>query len=191
MTRRPTRAIGLLVAALLITPDSWAAASSALPDTGLGVPASDLTLPVQDLTLPVQDLTLPMQDLTFSEGSLDGALTDTGRQEFRLAADVLFAFDKANLTPRATGLIRTVAATLQQRHATRVTVTGHTDNVGAEAYNLVLSRRRAVAVQVALQAALGSGAAVSASGLGEAHPIADNATPTGRAVNRRVEIRIG
>jgi outer membrane protein OmpA-like peptidoglycan-associated protein len=191
MTRRPTRATGLLVAALLITPDSWAAASSALPDTGLGVPASDLTLPVQDLTLPVQDLTLPMQDLTFSEGSLDGALTDTGRQEFRLAADVLFAFDKANLTPRATGLIRTVAATLQQRHATRVTVTGYTDNVGGEAYNLVLSRRRAVAVQVALQAALGSGAAVSASGLGETHPIADNATPTGRAVNRRVEIRIG
>jgi outer membrane protein OmpA-like peptidoglycan-associated protein len=185
MTRRSARATGLLVAALVLMPGAPGRSSAPAPALAPApVPAEG------DLTMPVQDLSLPVEDLTFSESSLDGALTDTGHKDFRLAADVLFGFDKADLTARATGLVRNVAGTLQQQHAARVTVTGYTDNVGGDAYNIGLSRRRATAVQVALEAALGSGVVVSASGLGETHPIADNAKPTGRAINRRVEIRI-
>lgn len=150
-----------------------------------------VTAPVEELTLPVEELTLPVEDLVFTEGSMDGALTDVGHQEFRLSADVLFAFDKAALTPKATALLAQVAGTLKQQGATRVTVTGFTDATGQEAYNLGLSQRRAQAVVAALPTLVGPGVTLVAAGRGEQNPIADNATKDGQALNRRVEIRVG
>jgi outer membrane protein OmpA-like peptidoglycan-associated protein len=154
-------------------------------------PALATDAPIETLTLPVENLTLPVEDLRFSEGSLDGALTDIGHREFRLAADVLFAFDKATLTPRAKTLLAQVASSLKQQGAARATVTGFTDSTGADGYNLDLSRRRAQAVVTALQPQVGPSTTLVASGLGEQKPIADNATKAGQALNRRVEIRVG
>lgn len=178
--RRPR---GLLVAVVLII------GCAAVPVARADDPPADA--PVEDLTLDVQGLTLPVEDLTFAEGSADGALTDTGHREFRLAADVLFAFDQATLTPRADALLAQVATTLKGRGATRASVTGFTDATGTDAYNLALSKRRAQAVVAALQPRLGPTVTLAASGRGEADPIADNATKAGQALNRRVEIRVG
>jgi OOP family OmpA-OmpF porin len=66
------------------------------------------------------------------------------------------------------------------------TIVGHTDNVGSDAYNQALSERRAKAAAAYLESkGIGSGRIV-ATGAGESQPIADNATPEGRAQNRRV-----
>jgi outer membrane protein OmpA-like peptidoglycan-associated protein len=178
---RRSRAV-LVAAALVVV---------AAPASGAVADDPPATLPVEDLTLPVEDLTLPVEDLVFSEGSLDGALTDTGHREFRLAADVLFAFDQATLTPKAAALLAQVATTLKAQGAARATVTGFTDSTGPDAYNLDLSRRRAQAVVAALQPQVGPAVTLTADGRGEAGPIADNSTAAGQALNRRVEIRVG
>lgn len=70
---------------------------------------------------------------------------------------------------------------------TRIVITGHTDAVGDAAANLVLSRRRAQSVRAALVALGVPEAALSAQGMGDLKPVADNATEAGRFRNRRIE----
>ena len=82
-----------------------------------------------------------------------------------------------------------VAAALRADPSIRVEVAGHTDNVGRRAANQTLSEARARTVRDYL---IGSGIAaerVTARGYGMAQPIASNATPEGRAQNRRVELK--
>ena len=68
-------------------------------------------------------------------------------------------------------------------------IDGHTDGIGSDAANLDLSRRRAAAVKTALVKRYGIAAdRLSTGGFGESQPKADNATPEGRALNRRVEL---
>jgi outer membrane protein OmpA-like peptidoglycan-associated protein len=74
---------------------------------------------------------------------------------------------------------------------TTTVVEGHTDSVGSDVYNQKLSERRANAVRDVLVNQYGVGAdRVNAVGYGEARPVADNATDSGRAVNRRVEAEV-
>lgn len=112
-----------------------------------------------------------------------------------LPADVLFDFDKAELRPDATASL-TKAAELIKSYATApLSVLGHTDSKGADAYNDALSLRRAEAVARALQQQTGRQARVE--GKGKRHPVAPNTTPDGRddpdgrQLNRRVQILIG
>ena len=73
----------------------------------------------------------------------------------------------------------------------RLTVEGHTDSVGTDAYNQRLSERRANAVRRVLVDELGvEGNRVNAVGYGESRPVADNSTEEGRAINRRVEAEV-
>jgi OOP family OmpA-OmpF porin len=69
------------------------------------------------------------------------------------------------------------------------TVTGYTDSVGDEAYNQQLSERRAQSVAEYLEAKGISSGRLSAIGMGEADPVADNGSAEGRAQNRRVVLR--
>ena len=76
---------------------------------------------------------------------------------------------------------------MSQYENTVVTVEGHTDNSGSDALNQQLSQARANAVKEALVSNFGIAAErVTALGYGETRPIADNATLSGRAENRRV-----
>jgi len=72
-----------------------------------------------------------------------------------------------------------------------VVVTGHTDNVGNDATNLALSKRRAENIKKMLVSKGISDSRVKAVGKGETNPIAPNSTKEGRAKNRRIEITIG
>jgi outer membrane protein OmpA-like peptidoglycan-associated protein len=110
--------------------------------------------------------------------------------EFRLAADLLFAVDKADLNPRAKRELAAIAVKIKDGHATRAAVVGYTDDQGADAYNAKLSERRAASVRAALVTVLGSAVTVTATGKGEADPIADNKTKAGQALNRRVTITV-
>ncbi len=112
-----------------------------------------------------------------------------------LPADVLFDFDQAQLLPDAAPSIAKAAELIRSYPEAPLTVVGHTDAKGTDAYNDALSLRRAQAVADALQRAAGRKAATQ--GMGRRQPAAPNATPEGRddpegrQRNRRVQILIG
>jgi iron complex outermembrane receptor protein len=64
---------------------------------------------------------------------------------------VFFDFNKSDLTAQAKGIVDQAAANAGPAHVTRLTVTGHTDTVGSDAYNMRLSRRRAESVAAELE----------------------------------------
>jgi outer membrane protein OmpA-like peptidoglycan-associated protein len=114
-----------------------------------------------------------------------------------LAADTLFEFDKAVLSPAAQANLQRTADLVRQGGAGPITVAGHTDGKGEDAYNLDLSRRRAEAVATWFKAQPGlGGRTYTVIGRGEAEPVAPNARadgsddPEGRARNRRVVVTI-
>ncbi|GAB2692812.1 OmpA family protein [Thalassiella azotivora] len=117
-----------------------------------------------------------------------------GTMTIDLAGDVLFEFDSDRLTPEAEAVVDHAAQMIRSAAKGPVTVTGHTDSMGSDAYNLDLSQRRAAAVVAALGARLGAAVQLTAEGAGESQPVAPNTTPTGdddprgRAQNRRVTI---
>ncbi|AOP50039.1 OmpA family protein [Streptomyces lydicus] len=107
---------------------------------------------------------------------------------FSLQAEVLFGKDSAELTPDALSRIGTIAAEIKKQNATSLRVFGFTDNLGSASHGLVLSRKRANAVQQELAKDLGSSVSFQIRGYGEQYPIADNSTEEGRKKNRRVEV---
>ncbi len=100
---------------------------------------------------------------------------------------IQFGYDSATIRPQSAETIASLAAGLNGVDGASVTIVGHTSSEGSDAYNLELSQRRAEAVVEALRAQ-GVAVGLSARGAGEAEPIADNASETGRSLNRRVEI---
>ncbi|MET3459195.1 MULTISPECIES: OmpA family protein [Pseudomonas] len=114
------------------------------------------------------------------------------KEETIVIRDVHFEFNKATLTPADKDVLSTVATRLKQETSTaQLSVTGHTDSVGSDAYNKKLSQKRADSVvQYLVQNGVPRASFVSVSGAGESQPVADNKTADGRAMNRRTEIRI-
>ncbi len=107
-----------------------------------------------------------------------------------VSSEVSFDFDSATLKPAFLPTLDKVADILARYPKTTVTIVGHTDNIGSEAYNQQLSERRARSVMNYL---IDRGIApqrLSAVGRGETQPRATNATEAGRQLNRRVEILI-
>jgi len=102
---------------------------------------------------------------------------------------VFFDLDEHTLRPGTDAALTQVAGLLRSQPGLRLRVEGHTDSQGDDAYNLALSQRRAAEVRQALIERYGiDPARLAAQGLGEEQPVADNATPEGRARNRRVEL---
>jgi outer membrane protein OmpA-like peptidoglycan-associated protein len=101
-----------------------------------------------------------------------------------------FERDKSAVTAAAAAIIKDLAQIAQTCPAEKLEVGGHTDNIGSESYNQALSERRAVAVAHALAAAGVEAKRLSAVGYGETVPVGDNGTDEGRALNRRIEIKI-
>jgi outer membrane protein OmpA-like peptidoglycan-associated protein len=103
---------------------------------------------------------------------------------------LLFATGATTLLPQSAGQLRDVAAILEANPAVHVKIGGYTDNVGSPEENQKLSQERAINVMNAL---VGMGVArnrLEAEGYGEEHPVADNATETGRAQNRRISMLV-
>jgi outer membrane protein OmpA-like peptidoglycan-associated protein len=138
-----------------------------------------------------------VRDLTYRSNALDNSerVEETPEEtSVILSADVLFAFDEAELTPAAGDRLDALADDLDDLGARKITIGGHTDGRGDPAYNQDLSVRRARAVQAALVDRLDDGFTFTVNGYGETQPIAPNEKddgsddPEGRALNRRVEI---
>lgn len=132
------------------------------------------------------------------EDSLRDKLSGSGVEVKRQGDEILlnmpssitFAVDRSDIQPQFYSAINDVASTLKQYPKTYITIAGHTDSTGKITYNQYLSERRAESVADYLR---GQGIGydrISTKGYGESQPIANNHTETGRAQNRRVEVRI-
>ncbi|WP_071058234.1 OmpA family protein [Pelistega sp. MC2] len=108
--------------------------------------------------------------------------------------DTLFDFDKDYLTTEGQAVVQNVAQELTKNGAKSVVVTGYTDRLGSESYNLDLSKRRAATVGQALKDN-GVTASIETVGMGKAHQIKACSNETGQALrdclkpNRRVEVK--
>lgn len=132
---------------------------------------------------------------------LEGALKELKAEvtpttiKIDLAADVLFDFDKATIKKDAEPSLSNLATVLKANPDAKVSIEGHTDGRGADAYNQALSEQRAASVKQWLVANGGvNGTNLTTRGWGKTKPVAYNAKPDGsddpegRAKNRRVEV---
>lgn len=103
---------------------------------------------------------------------------------------VNFEFGSDALTSEAKTILDGIAKSLAAQTAVKVQVTGHTDSLGPQSYNLTLSQKRAKSVIAYLATTGVEAARLSSEGEGEFNPIASNDTEEGRAKNRRVEFKI-
>lgn len=100
---------------------------------------------------------------------------------------VNFATNSADLTSGAKEVLMKVVRTLKDHMQMELLIKGHTDNVGADAYNMNLSDRRANSVRQFLINQGIAGSRLESLGFGETQPMDTNATKEGRAKNRRIE----
>lgn len=133
--------------------------------------------------------------LTARSDSLDNSHSvddHGGKIDVRLNADVLFKFDKSNLTSKASGLLHKVAQRIDKSKATTIKIDGYTDSKGSDGYNQKLSERRAASVLTALKKLVTrTGISYKSAGHGESDPVATNSTAAGRQKNRRVTVTLG
>ena len=103
---------------------------------------------------------------------------------------IQFEFDSDVIKPESYPTLDAAIETLKSKTEFNLDVSGHTDNIGDDAYNQNLSERRANAVVKYLTDKGISAARLKAAGFGETQPVAENETPEGRAKNRRVDFKV-
>lgn len=103
---------------------------------------------------------------------------------------VTFELNAAKLTAEGRATLDGVAQTLASQEDLRLEIAGHTDSIGSEAFNTMLSQQRAEAVRDYLIEKGVAAGRMTAVGYGELEPVASNDTDEGRQANRRVEFRI-
>lgn len=108
----------------------------------------------------------------------------------RLPATLTFDVGRAEIKPQALSTLTEIGLTLKRFNQSLVDVLGHTDSTGTAAANQTLSQRRADAVAAHLRSRGVVAARLATRGYGSSQPIGDNASEQGRAMNRRVEIKI-
>ena len=153
-----------------------------------------------DAEFQKQQAEIAKQDLSDSEKRTAAALAELAKlaavkEEERglvitLSGSVLFRSAESTLLSSAQVKLDQVANALLAVRARNLIVEGHTDSQGSESYNQGLSQRRADAVRDYLVQRGYPADRIQARGKGKGSPIADNASPEGRANNRRVEIII-
>ncbi len=107
-----------------------------------------------------------------------------------MPGNITFASDKSVLRSDFGSVLESVGLVLAKYNETTLRVTGHTDSTGSDQYNQQLSEQRAQSVADNLMTHGVESIRLYVQGMGEKQPIADNATPEGRASNRRVELYI-
>ena len=113
---------------------------------------------------------------------------ETARGVVAQMSDVLFAVNKATLTPDAKIRLAKVAGIVLAYPDLKLEIDGYTDSTGTAQRNEVLSEQRAASVRDFLLSQGVSANNVIARGFGEENPIASNETASGRKMNRRVEL---
>lgn len=136
-------------------------------------------------TLTIVEEQAMKQEVTFTAESLAAALSTSGSVAIR---DILFDTGKATIQPSSAATLSLIADMLKANPDVSLEIEGHTDNVGAPAANLALSRERAASVRAALIKGGIEAERLTTAGFGDTRPVADNTSEEGRARNRRVEL---
>ena len=114
------------------------------------------------------------------------ALTESGRVATQ---GIYFDTGSDRIRPESTPTLKEIGEMLKEHADLKLTIEGHTDNVGSADANKALAEKRAAAVKTFLVNAYGVDASrLSTAGLGDQKPVAPNTTPEGRQQNRRVEL---
>ena len=120
------------------------------------------------------------------ENKLQNELEKKGRAEIY---GIYFDFDSDRLRPESDTVLGEIAEIMKKEPDWKLSVEGHTDNVGGDKHNLDLSQRRAASVIAALTSRYQIAPdRLSPAGVGATKPKAPNDTVDGRALNRRVEL---
>jgi outer membrane protein OmpA-like peptidoglycan-associated protein len=119
-------------------------------------------------------------------------VTRTAENELNVTVDdaILFDYDSSDLRPDARETLSELASVFSRYPETRLRVEGHTDSTGSESYNQLLSEKRAESVASDLMQRGVEAGRIEMRGYGKTRPVADNSTPEGRQLNRRVEIHV-
>jgi outer membrane protein OmpA-like peptidoglycan-associated protein len=121
-----------------------------------------------------------------AERRIERTLRDAGLADIY---GIYFDFAKATIRPESDAVLQEIAQAMTGNPSWRLTINGHTDNIGRDASNLELSKRRAAAVRQALVERHGIAAdRLTTGGFGASRPAESNDTLAGRARNRRVEL---
>ncbi len=116
------------------------------------------------------------------------AMLDALNKDGFIALYINFDTNKSDLKTDGEATVKEIVALLKASPTLKLSIEGHTDNVGTPAANLKLSEARAKAVVDAVVKAGIDKSRLASKGLGQSTPIADNRTDEGKAKNRRVEL---
>jgi outer membrane protein OmpA-like peptidoglycan-associated protein len=116
------------------------------------------------------------------------AMYDALKKDGFIALYINFDTGKSDIKPESMMIIDQVAALLKAHADLKVSIEGHTDNVGTPQNNKILSQQRAKSVMSAVVQKGIAADRMTAVGWGQEKPIADNRSEDGRAKNRRVEV---
>lgn len=187
---------GATSAAAPAAPDASPASSSAAPSSpapSSAAPPPSSARPLGTSTPELGEAPIGARVLARELAPLVAAgsarlVVDGARISVLLPAGTLFLTGRAALRDEARSALAVVASALRAADARELVVAVHTDNRGAAEYNQRISEARARAVAEVLSAA-GWPGAITTEGHGQARPVSDNSTESGRAQNRRVELR--
>jgi OmpA-OmpF porin, OOP family len=196
--RSPAWAVAAVAAAVLTVSGEAAWAQAEPDDPVVGAWSSDPRT-ATGVSGEMRDVSGEIRDLVLSVETVDGSFGVARSGEdttVTVSADVLFAFDRADLGPAASAKLADVARELRAGGASgTVLVGGHADAKGRAQYNQALSERRARAVVAALTPLVRDlSLTMQARGYGATRPVAPNTRsdgaddPAGRAKNRRVTV---
>jgi len=196
-------ATGAIIGAAVGNPGAGAAIGGALGGVGGGLVGDQLQQRGQAASEQQQIIDQQRQELARNRELLEELRRqnleahETERGVIVNLPDVLFVFARDDITPSAQEKVHGIAGVLNDRARDRqVSIEGHTDAVGSDAFNQQLSERRAQSVTIALVDSGVSRNRITTQGFSERYPVAPNSypdgsdNPTGRTKNRRVEVVI-
>ena len=128
------------------------------------------------------------KDLNKTDGAASQLATDLTKDGRAVIYGINFDFNSDKLRDESKTVLNQIVTVLKTNKDWKMTVEGHTDNIGGDAFNKTLSEKRAIAVKEFLSTAGIDASRLTAAGLGLSKPVAPNETEAGRAQNRRVEL---
>jgi outer membrane protein OmpA-like peptidoglycan-associated protein len=137
-------------------------------------------------TLQVIKIAYHCNPAAVGQSWLERALAETGHADIY---EIFFSFNSDELREESEPTLREIGGIMRRHPDWKLSIVGHTDAIGGDAFNLELSKRRAAAVKNALVARFAVNTArLQTNGYGRSRPVDTNETPEGRARNRRVEL---
>ena len=128
------------------------------------------------------------QEIQSGQARVEKLPNDTVR--VTMTNQTAFETNSADVKPGFRSTMDKVADVVVRYGKTHLTIVGHTDNVGSDAYNQSLSQRRALTVAQYFESQRVDALRLATAGKGESQPVASNTTEAGRQANRRVEIYV-